>query len=84
LRAYFGEDRNRNGVLDANEDLDGDGKITRYILPTPPTTPKVKLSRIIRKQQFIGIEEQRISIDPISGKKILKVINFIEHKPDLI
>jgi hypothetical protein len=39
LRAYHGEDRNRNGILDPGEDLDGDGKITRYILPAPPITP---------------------------------------------
>jgi hypothetical protein len=36
LRAYYGEDRNRNGVLDPGEDLNGDGILTRYILPTPP------------------------------------------------
>jgi hypothetical protein len=68
LRAYFGEDRNRNGVLDPNEDLDGDGKITRYILPTPPTTPKVKVSGK-SKATIYWDRRAELSIDPISGKQ---------------
>ncbi|MCZ7613097.1 MAG: hypothetical protein M5T52_06080 [Ignavibacteriaceae bacterium] len=43
LRAYFGEDKNRNGILDPGEDLDSNGKITRYILPAPPVVPVVKV-----------------------------------------
>lgn len=69
LRAYFGEDRNRNGVLDQGEDLDGDGKITRYILPTPPTTPKVKVVPDNQKATIYWDRRAEFSIDPISGKK---------------
>lgn len=69
LRAYFGEDRNRNGVLDPGEDLDGDGKITRYILPTPPTTPKVKVVPDNQRATIYWDRRAEFSIDPISGKK---------------
>ena len=69
LRAYFGEDRNRNGILDANEDLDGDGKITRYILPTPPTPPKVKVIPDNQKATIYWDRRAEYSIDPISGKQ---------------
>jgi hypothetical protein len=69
LRAYFGEDRNRNGVLDINEDLDGDGKITRYILPTPPTPPKVKVVPENQKATIYWDKRSEASIDPISGKQ---------------
>ena len=69
LRAYFGEDRNRNGVLDGNEDLDGNGKITRYILPTPPTTPKVKVIPDNQKATIYWDRRAESSIDPISGKQ---------------
>ncbi len=69
LRAYFGEDRNRNGILDPNEDLDGDGKITRYILPTPPTTPKVKVIPESQKATIYWDRRAELSIDPISGKQ---------------
>jgi hypothetical protein len=68
LRAYFGEDRNRNGVLDANEDFDGNGKITRYILPTPPTTPKVKVVPDNQKATIYWDRRAELSVDPISGK----------------
>lgn len=68
LRAYFGEDRNRNGVLDGNEDYDGNGKITRYILPTPPTTPKVKVVPDNQKATIYWDKRAESSVDPISGK----------------
>jgi len=69
LRAYYGEDRNRNGVLDPNEDLDGDGEITRYILPTPPTTPRVKVVPDNQKATIFWDRRAEFSIDPISGKQ---------------
>lgn len=69
LRAYHGEDRNRNGVLDPNEDLDGNGKITRYILPTPPTPPKVKVVPDNQKATIYWDRRAEYSIDPISGKQ---------------
>ena len=69
LRAYFGEDRNRNGILDVNEDLNGDGKITRYILPTPPTPPKVKVVPDNQKATIYWDRRAELSIDPISGKQ---------------
>ncbi|MBD3167170.1 hypothetical protein GF324_11255, partial [bacterium] len=37
--AYNGEDRNGNNILDPGEDLDGDGIIDRYILPSSPPSP---------------------------------------------
>ncbi len=69
LRAYYGEDKNANGILDPNEDLDGNGEITRYILPAPPLTPKIK---VIPQNQAITIywdKRAEDSIDPISGVK---------------
>ena len=69
LRAYNGEDNNGNGILDADEDLDGDGKITRYILPAPPTPPKVK---VIPENQAVTIfwdKRAEDSVDPISARK---------------
>lgn len=46
-RAYHGEDSNRNGVLDyvgtdSTEDVNRNGKLDRYVLPTPPAAPRVK------------------------------------------
>ena len=69
LRAYHGEDRNRNGILDPGEDLDGDGKITRYILPAPPITPKVKVIPENQKVTIYWDRRAEFSIDPISAKR---------------
>lgn len=69
LRAYFGEDRNRNGILDAGEDLDGDGEITRYILPTPPQNPKIKVVPESQKATIYWDKRSEESIDPITGEK---------------
>jgi len=69
LRAYFGEDRNRNGILDTGEDLNGDGKITRYVLPSPPVLPHVKVVPGNQKATIYWDKKSESSIDPISAKK---------------
>jgi len=69
LRAYFGEDKNRNGILDPGEDLNSDGKITRYILPAPPIVPKVKVIPKDREVEIYWDKRAEASIDPISSKK---------------
>ena len=63
---YNGEDQNFNGILDAGEDRDGNGQITRYILPSPPDAPQV---RAIPGDGFIDLfwtDRSERSIDPIS------------------
>ncbi|HED05928.1 MAG TPA: hypothetical protein ENI61_04505 [Ignavibacteria bacterium] len=69
LRAYFGEDRNRNGRLDPGEDLDGNGKITRYILPAPPAIPTVKVVPGNNSADIYWDKRAEASVDPISNKK---------------
>ncbi len=64
--AYNGEDKNFNGQLDADEDANGDGEITRFILPAPPNIPKTK---IVSSQNTIDIywsDNAESSIDPIT------------------
>jgi hypothetical protein len=68
LRAYYGEDRNRNGILDPDEDLDGNGVITRYILPSPPQVPIVKVIPDNQKVIIYWDKRAESSVDPISGK----------------
>jgi len=68
LRAYYGEDRDRNGILDPGEDLDGNNQITRYILPSPPLFPVVKVIPDNQKTTIYWDKRAENSIDPISGK----------------
>lgn len=67
--AYNGEDANGNGILDEGEDLDEDGLISRYILPSPPDVPNTK---VIARNQAIDVywaRNSENSIDPISKEK---------------
>lgn len=69
LRAYNGEDKNGNGLIDPNEDLDQDGKITRYILPSPPQSPLLKVVPENQKVTLYWNRRSEESVDPISTKK---------------
>ncbi|MCG8608883.1 hypothetical protein MJD09_28340, partial [bacterium] len=66
--AYDGEDRNGNNRLDPGEDLDRDGRIDRYILPTPPNSPRAKIISSDRKITIYWDRSAEESIDFISGK----------------
>lgn len=68
-QAYDGEDKNRNGALDPGEDLDGDGRLTRYILPAPPTPPRVRVIPGNQKVTVLWDDRSEASVDPISGQR---------------
>jgi hypothetical protein len=67
--AYDGEDRNGNNQLDPGEDIDRDGKIDRYVLPTPPTPPRIKAIPAENKVTLYWDRSAEESVDFISGKK---------------
>jgi hypothetical protein len=67
LRAYFGNDRNRNGKIDPGEDIFGDGLIHRYILPAPPTVPVMKVVPEQNQATIYWDKRAEASVDPISG-----------------
>jgi len=67
--AYKGEDVNFNGILDQGEDIDGDGVITRFILPAPPEIPKTKVVTSENKIDVFWAANAEESIDPISQLK---------------
>jgi hypothetical protein len=67
--AYNGEDRNFNGVLDPGEDKDGDNKLDRYLLPSPPPTI---IDTVITENNSIKIywaNDAEAFIDPISKRQ---------------
>jgi hypothetical protein len=84
-RSYLGEDANGNNILDLGEDIarrdsvssteyglryEPDGKITRYLLPTPPRRPKFHVE-VENKSVTLYWNKwtSEESIDPISGRK---------------
>ena len=64
--AYFGEDANENGILDPEEDKDGNGEITRFILPSPPDIPKTRVEVSDQEVDVYWSNNSEFSIDPIS------------------
>ena len=66
-QAYDGEDKNRNNVLDPGEDMNGDGLLTRYVLPAPPMAPRVRVIPGNQKVTVLWDERAEASVDPISG-----------------
>ncbi len=66
-QCYNGEDLNGNNRLDPGEDIIGDGKLHRYILPQPPRQPRVRA--VVENQQAIiywDRTQAEESFDPIS------------------
>lgn len=73
-RAYHGEDTNRNGILDyvgtdSTEDIIPNGKLDRYILPTPPAPPIMKAIPDNGKVTLLWDKTSENSIDLISKQK---------------
>ena len=65
-RAYLGEDANNNCQLDPDEDIDGNGRISRFILPTPPNIPVTKVVPGDRTIDVYWSDNSESSVDPIS------------------
>jgi len=68
-KAYDGEDKNRNNVLDVGEDLNSNGKMDRYILPEPPPTPNIFLDVGDQKVTVYWQNNAEYFIDPISQEQ---------------
>lgn len=66
---YNGEDLNFNGILDEDEDVDGNGEITRFVLPTPPATPVTKVIAGDEKIDIYWTNNSVESLDPISNQR---------------
>jgi hypothetical protein len=108
-QAYNGEDVNGNDVLDPGEDIarrdsvsptelglryEPDGRITRYLLPTPPRRPKSHLE--VDNQNLVLYWDKSTaeeSIDPITAKKDFEGYNiyrsnasadFLDHENFLL
>ncbi len=91
-QTYSGEDINGNNRLDLGEDIvsrgpggllyGGDGLLTRYVLPTPPARPRVRVEvaneNIAVYWDRVSAEESR---DPISGLLDFEGYRIYRSKP---
>ncbi len=65
-KAYDGEDKNRNNILDEGEDTNENQKIDRYILPAPPPEPTMQVEIQSRQVAIYWKNNAESFIDPIS------------------
>ncbi len=68
-KAYNGEDKNRNNILDEGEDIDEDGEIDRYILPEPPPVPNMTVDVGDQIVTIYWDDNAEDFIDPVSREK---------------
>lgn len=80
-RTYLGEDANENGVLDSTEDLNGNKVLDRFILPSPPASPKVKIITGNNKIDIYWDGSAENSIDPLSRKQDFEGYKLYKTNP---
>jgi hypothetical protein len=78
-RTYAGEDHNYNGVLDPGEDINDNGVLDRYLIPEPPSAPRVHAEFVATTDPVTGRDKSNVvlywdrsaeeSIDPVTGLK---------------
>ena len=69
LRVFQGEDVNNNGELDPGEDLNGNGVLDRFLFPTPPDNPRVRIELDAGVATIFWDRLSEESVDPITGEK---------------
>ncbi len=67
--AYNGEDTNFNGVLDAGEDVNQDGKLSRWILPAPPDVPLARVETGPNNATLYWSDNAEQTVDPITRRR---------------
>ena len=65
-KAYDGEDKNRNNILEEDEDINNNQILDRYILPAPPPSPKLYLDVDSKKITLYWQNNAESFLDPIS------------------
>lgn len=68
-RVFQGEDSNNNGILDSGEDLNGNNRLDRYLFPTPPDNPNIRVELSPGKATIYWDDEAERSIDQVSGEE---------------
>lgn len=67
-RTYSGEDNNYNGRLDADEDVNNNGVLDRYLIPEPPRSPRLRVELEEGAAVLYWDRSAEESIDPVSGE----------------
>lgn len=66
---YVGEDVNETGGYNPALDVNGNGKLDRFVLPEPPSTPNMKIVPSDNKVEIYWDASSTQSVDPITRNK---------------
>ncbi len=66
---YVGEDVNEDGKYDSTLDVNNNGKLDRFVLPEPPSSPKMKIVPSDNKVEIYWDASSMESVDPITRQK---------------
>ncbi|SMO83951.1 hypothetical protein [Gracilimonas mengyeensis] len=69
LRVIQGNDRNNNNQLDPGEDTNETGTLDRFIFPTPPDNPTVRLELNAGEVTLYWDRKAENSIDPVTSEQ---------------
>ena len=67
FRTFRGEDRNGNGQLDPEEDLNDNNQLDRFLIPEPPSIPNMRVESNSGEATIFWDRSAEQSIDPVSG-----------------
>lgn len=68
-RVFQGEDTNNNGVLDPGEDVNGNNTFDRYLFPTPPDNPALRIELDAGRATLYWDRMAEFSVDQVSGEQ---------------
>lgn len=69
IRVFQGNDRNNNNELDPGEDTNNSGTLDRFIFPTPPDNPKVRIELDAGGATLYWDRLAEESIDPVTSEQ---------------
>ena len=68
-RTYSGEDNNSNGTMDPGEDVNGNGRLDRYLIPEPPRSPQLRVELEAGRAILYWDGTAETSVDPVTGER---------------
>ncbi len=78
---YVGEDVNEDGKYDSILDINGNGILDRFVLPEPPTSPKMKIVPSDNKVEIYWDASAMESVDPITRQKDFEGFRLYRTNP---
>lgn len=69
ITVFQGNDRNNNNQLDPGEDTNETGSLDRFIFPTPPDSPKLRVELDANKATLYWDRGSEASVDPVTNEE---------------